>query len=76
MKSLLCEVVELICRNLEMAVHKAQVLQPILKENREAAVNRRAPLSLPGPQYGNLEEDDAFATIISWLYSRMDRSET
>lgn len=50
-----------------------QVVAPVIQRSRKKATSSpQAPLSLPGPQYGDLGQDDAFATILAWLHSRIE----
>ncbi len=53
---------------------------PLYQENiranralyRSQAVEHRVPNSLPKPYYGDIVGDDAFSTILQWLYTRID----
>lgn len=51
-----------------------KVIQPIIKRNRH--LHSKGPSSLPGPQYSNLKTDDAFATILAWLNSKLPHNMT
>ena len=51
-----------------------QVIQPIIKLNRDS--HSTGPLALPGPQFSNLMNDDAFGSILAWLFSKLPRMTT
>lgn len=46
-----------------------QSIQPIIEENRDRP--HGLPLSQPSPSLTDLGSDDAFSTIMAWLYSRI-----
>jgi hypothetical protein len=48
--------------------------QRIVDDNLKSAGHEDPPLSLPHTFRGNLTQDDAFQTIIQWLYHKIDES--
>lgn len=44
----------------------------IVEENLEKAEHNDPPASLPHTYRGNLTQDDAFQTIMQWLYHKTD----
>lgn len=48
--------------------------QRIVDDNLRSAGHEDPPLSLPHVFRGNLTQDDAFQTIIQWLYHKIDET--
>ncbi len=54
-----------------MPMYSEELLRS-LEDNWGDRSDEAAPASLPAPFKGDLGVDDAFSTILQWLYSRME----
>lgn len=54
-----------------LVYRSVQIAEGVMEENRMSHKPGEAERSLPKASFQSLNKDDAFQTIMSWLYTRM-----